>query len=53
MFNIMSIVKEDYKDLISELSKLKKEITGISMVAMEKNIELEINENVLDYGFDD
>lgn len=49
----MSIVKDDYKELIAGLSKQKKEITGISMVAMEKNIELDINEDVLDYGFDD
>jgi len=48
MFNIMSIVKDDYKDLLDEKEKIRKNITGLSMISMEKGIELDIDEDIID-----
>lgn len=50
MFNIMSIVKDDYKDLLVEKEAIRKNATGISMIGMEKEIELNIDEELIDYS---
>jgi len=53
MFNLMTVVKDDYKEKKARLSENRKKMAILSIVALEKGLDLSLDPQWVDEEFSD